>query len=217
MTARIASCCLVVAGLIGLASWLVVSESTTNIAFADVQKKMKEARTVTFTLISEETVSDLQSGDIQYKHMYMGDHLARVEGEMKGKTLFVGIEDGKAGKGLMLNPIKKTAYFYEKDQKRKSNYDHIIYIVKNHKNAKKLSEKLIDGKKTIGFQLQLPDPGNSGAFQRVWVDSKTQLPVFMEFFSKDDAGKETRLRKATNFIFGRKLDPKLFRLELPPG
>jgi hypothetical protein len=139
MTARIASCCLVVAGLTGLASWLVVSESTTSIAFADVQKKMKEARTVTFTLIIEQTEPVSQPEDVQYKYMYMGDFLVRTEFVMKGNTVFVMIENTKEGKGLTLNPKKNTAYYYEKDrnknpdQKQKSNYENIIHIVKNQK------------------------------------------------------------------------------------
>jgi outer membrane lipoprotein-sorting protein len=62
----------------------------------------------------------------------------------------------------------------------------------------------------------LPNIGKKGEFQRVWVDSRTRLPVSIEFFGKDDTGKETLLRTATEIVFGGKLDPKLFHLELPP-
>lgn len=221
MIARIASCCLVVAGLVGLTGWLVMSESATSIAFADVQKKMKEARTVTFTFTLEKADPAFRAEDLQFKYWYTGDNLIRHEMIVKEKTVLGVIVNTKNGKGMMFNSIRKTACFYEDDingnsaQKPKSNYDMILNIVKNHKNPKKLSENLIDGKKTIGFLL--PGDGTDNDAQRIWVDAETQLPVLIEFLKKDESGELAVRGKIPNIVFGANLDPNLFEVTLPPG
>jgi len=88
-------------------------------------------------------------------------------------------------------------------------------------NAEKLPERIVDGKKAIGFRVVEKTERKQGtdAFTRTfWVDPQTKLPIRIEIsFRSTDAFMGQSDWVQTDFIFDAPIDRALFSTEPPEG
>jgi outer membrane lipoprotein-sorting protein len=86
-------------------------------------------------------------------------------------------------------------------------------------NVKRLPEKLIDGKKAVGFQLDETKTNKFGTTiwrHTWWVDPNTKLPVRLEvIFRGDDPQSGIDERIISDIVFNAPIEQSLFSLESP--
>ncbi len=89
--------------------------------------------------------------------------------------------------------------------------------------TEKLPEKIVDGKKVIGFVLKesvdQADKTTWAETTTYWVDETTKLPVRIEYSgrNKDSNAHESYETARTDFIFDAPLDESLFSTDPPKG
>jgi hypothetical protein len=195
----------VAAAVIVVAALGVHYISAPSITFADVIEPILTARTLIFDII----VGDEDTGPVIHETIVD----SRVRRVISTQEHIVNIFDTESAKMLTLHTKDKTALYADIQgqlQEHTQNYlDFLLNFIPDLKNnpgfkAKELGEKVIDGKKVVGFATNE---------LTVWADAETALPVRIEIESPQLSG------VFTNFQFNvpvEQLEP-LVSMNVPDG
>lgn len=192
------------AGMITLATWLLPTDTGTSIAFADVQKRLENVKSLSFTFTNGAINATTRNPESTGYSKILGNDYHRVEypnGDVhiadlkKKRMLYLRNQEKKAELTIGFDP-KGVMDFYDK--------------MRNwHKESiKTLPDREIDGKVTKGFVVE-----ELGREMKVWVDADTKLPVRVEVSAKTKqfiGGKEANIDIMTDFVFDKALDKGLF-------
>jgi outer membrane lipoprotein-sorting protein len=131
----------------------------------------------------------------------------------------INVSDFSAGKIVSLAPAQKTATIMTftgvpKEKSSENYFKRLSELLAEHKNPKdtqveRLGEKEIDGKQSVGFQLDAP-----AATVTLWGDPKTGLPVRIESTWSGIPRTEVVM---SHFEFNVPLKDALFDLTPPAG
>lgn len=196
--------------LVGL--WLVLACPETTITWADVQKKIENANTVSYTAVLKQegmpewTIKEMvQLGLIRQEITVTQGGGPRVE---------ITVIDLKKGKALQLNPQAKKAYLLDvglpeqltADWRQSDFLAGLKRLIKT--DGKELGARTINGRKAKGYQVAKDQEKLT-----IWADAKTGVPLEMEMtiFQKNV---QTFVK---DFEFDMKLDEALFSLTPPKG
>ena len=207
--AKIAAAIVVVAGIAAL-GWVTLGGGGATVAWADVQEKIRNARTLTFKMAMK------MEGfpDTETKMMFMGPGRMRQEWTM-GPSKVVGIFDVRQGKMITLVEKEKKAIVVnlselpEESRKQYEQQDFLAQMKKLIEESEtELGEREIGGRQAKGYQVQ-----KDGQAMTVWADAKTGRPLEMSMTMFQGETKMTM----SDFEFDAKLDESLFSLEVPEG
>jgi outer membrane lipoprotein-sorting protein len=212
MVLKVASAALVAASVI--ASIMILHPRATNAAFADVQQKLKEVRTVKFT-ITRSTPNFPNEVD---RVMYLGSDLARAE----LSTGEIIVLNRKEKKMLRMQPKAKKVTVFDLPEYSDPIPNQIerLQSVSDHQ-LKQLPDREIDGKRAQEFEIE-----EAGRKESWWIDSKSHLPIRMESRFKRPVmvGPKVKapeiadvLEVFSDFQYNVALPDKLFLTKLPDG
>jgi hypothetical protein len=223
--------------LVALAAWLILLDRSAPLAFADVVRNVKNAKTVTFVTKMPSIIRGSKRSFLQQRWYIQAERFRmEVPREQEGVTptadmppvLMALVADAAKKDALQIDFYRKTAKHIKGDEKI---WDEMTKGLANPieqlrqltgKDAERLGEEELDGKKVQVYRLKRTDlllgmrlTGKDTA--KLWVDPKTGLPVRIAVEPSADS-KE----KAPQFIFeqfrwNEALDPNLFNLEVPKG
>lgn len=194
-----------VAAVIIVAVLLVLSPWGNTVTFADVIKPILTAR----TLILDVIVGDEGTGPVIHETIVD----SRVRRVISNQQHIVNIFDTESATMLTLHTEGKTAVYSDiQGQLQENTQNYLVFLLKfipDLKNnpgfkAKELGEKVIDGKKVVGFATNE---------LTVWADAETALPVRIEIESPQMSA------VFTNFKFNvpvEELEP-LVSMDVPDG
>lgn len=213
MSLKIAAGILVLAGTVTLTSWLIPSSAGPSIAFADVQERLKQVHSVTYT--ESMTVPGKKEPEMSQRIMIFGSHLKRAErrDERADGLDTIEITDMKQGITLMLIPKLKQASINEFDvstdaAKTFSFYERISKMAAEA--GQQLPDREINGKQALVFYLE--EKHGTRTFERTFcVDPKTRLPVRVEVkIRSTEKSMQPTDWVLEKFVFDGKLDKSLF-------
>ena len=232
----------------------------TEFVFEEVQKEVEKAKTVQYDETIKSVLSDGSQLADKKRVMILGNHLKREERDLKvtdkdGKEIpsktqhTVQVFDAEKESLLALFPDKRGYLINNYSTPHKGNgfkpavtaslflkggfYDLIRDVPV--KDAKKLPDRTINGKRAIGFLVEEKQdtPVGTQTWQRTfWVDAETKLPIQIEVRfrpgkiveKKDDKtislqvnGQGQMDDELRDIVFDAPLDEKLFSLEPPEG
>lgn len=230
-------------------TWFIRSGPNSSIAFAEVQKEIAKVKTVQYRESRIDRDADGRTAPKMVKQVkILGPHLERSEvsvtaggdppkGVRWGLALgeYISINNLKEGKLISLYPKTKTYQIVssllsindegkvESNEVRpapKADLYAQIHDVPSDK-AKKLDEKMVDGKRAIGFLVEEKierDRGVDTWTRTYWVDAATKLPVRIEINHRST----NPMRGSTDwvqsdFVFDAPLDKELFSTDPPSG
>lgn len=199
---RIAAALVLIAGT---AAMLFLAGKTSAVALADVVQKVRDAKTLTYTVTS---TSEATGTSVTLKNFQLGDGRERIE----FPTGSISITDPRARKTLMLDPRSKTAFVSEFTAGADAlHYDPVAQLKSlRDAGAKDLGVKEVAGRKLHGFASTSDTPRTT-----VWVDPQSGTPVSVEF-TVPVSGSWSKI-VMTDFVVDAKLDESLFSLEVPAG
>lgn len=207
--ARIAAAVVIVGGLAGVLVWLTAGKGGSSVAWADVQQRIRDARTMTFTV----TMRQKDMPEMVMKMMLKEPGLMRQEFTKPAKV--VNIMDISQGKMLCLIPQEKKVLRVDlgelPDAIRKK-HEEQNYLAEMKKlieeSESELGEKDLDGRQVKGYRLS-----KLGIVDMtIWVDAKTGKPVQIEMALFGGA-----TAVMTELEFDAELTDDLFSLEVPEG
>jgi outer membrane lipoprotein-sorting protein len=203
---RYAAAIVAVAAVVLLALWLANPFGWGSLAFADVQKKVEQTKSVTMTFAGHDVDGKPQSGTAYA----LADGRMRME-DADGSY---NVIDPKRERSLAVNPAKKEALLVKSYYHRgpADVYQLLRDIRKNE--VKKLPAEPVNGQATEVFLAKVKF-GEMEQELKVWVEPKSQLPVRLEVAEKDKNGAERTL--TIDVKFDQPLDEKLFSTESPEG
>jgi outer membrane lipoprotein-sorting protein len=185
--------------------WLLSADSGGGSAFADVQEKVRNTRTLTFKMTRQ------HKGRAETERILIqAPNLLRVE----SAGAKVSIIDYEQRKWLAIDPAKKEATVYQGIGLAAPDiYGMLRNLQKD--TIKRLPPREIDGKTAPGFLV--PVSADEHRYEAaVWVDATTRLPVRLEVSGEDDEGHKS-LEVMSDLVFDTALDPALFSLVPPKG
>jgi len=208
--ASIAAAVLVAACATGMI--LLLTTGGADVAWADVQDKIRNTRTFVFTM------SVQMEGQPEYvmRVMFLGP------GRMRQETIkpdaakgVVNIFDLNKEKMICLVPQQKlartadlSAFPEEVRKKHLESAGPLSKVKEMIKGAEtELGEKEIDGRKAKGYEVE-----KDGHKMTVWVDAKTAVPIEMTTRAFGDFQVTM-----SDFELNKKLDESLFSVEPPEG
>jgi outer membrane lipoprotein-sorting protein len=206
---------LIVAGAVFAA--LFVNLNSSSVAFADVIKKVRQSRSLTFT--AHTTMPGMKQ-PVAMKFFATEDGRFRME----AGDLSILIFDPAAKKGLMLMPKQKQAILLDNPNEltgQKGNGDFIKAIDSFKKLGdrpqRELGEKKIDGRTLRGFVAT-----HENLEYTFWADPKTGEPIRIEVEPLagivPDGSAAGMLKIAmTDFRLDPVIDPAKFSLDVPDG
>lgn len=180
-----------------------------SFAFADVQKAIWAARSVTY----QASMTTGNEKPVVVKVSLLGGDRARGEfsdGEVQ-------ILNNKEGAMMTLYRAKHTAViqpFYSSLEfaKTMANWFQRLWSLPEQA-SRRVGERVDHGRRVIDFLVKLDDREYT-----VTVDAQTKLPVRMEYSTAGLPGGGQPYREVwTDFVFDAPLDPSLFALTPPPG
>ncbi|HBI46476.1 MAG TPA: hypothetical protein DDY78_27030 [Planctomycetales bacterium] len=195
-----------VAAVVLLALWLASPFGGGNLAFADVQKKVEQTKSLTITFTQEGSDGKPQTGTAYA----LSDGRLRME-DADGSY---NVIDPRREQSLAVDPAKKKALLI------KGYYNRVptdVYeILRNIRKSevKKLPGEQLNGQTTEVF-LGKASFGEIEQEIKVWVEPKSQLPVRLEVVDKDDAHAGRKM--TMDLKFDQPFDKKLFSTEAPAG
>jgi hypothetical protein len=217
-----------------LAGWLFLMDRTAPLAFGDVVQNVKNAKTVTFVTRMKSTPLPMLEqkwyirGDAFRMEMPSAQFGDKVPADAP-PVLVAVIADAKQKKALELDFARKTARKITADKEgwedmAKGLANPIEQLRKlKSQDAKRIGEEELDGRKTQVYQLKKADVfmgvrTGQGDTAKLWVDPKTGLPVRIAVERPAGDGKEKEVLFAfEEFTWNERLDPALFKLEVPKG
>ena len=189
-----------------LALWLANPFGPGSLAFADVQKKVEQTKSVTMTF----------SGTGGDGEPVTGAAYALADGRMRmdDPDGSYNVIDLKRERSLAVDPAKKEAVLIKgyHDRGPADVYQLLRDIRKNE--VKKLPAEQVKGQATEVFMAKVK-MGEVQQELKVWVEPKSQLPVRLEIADKDKTGRERKM--TIDVKFDQPLDEKLFSTEPPAG
>ena len=178
-----------------------------TVTFAQVAEQFLKARTVIFDfLIGEEEDSPVMH------EIVVGQRIRRTISNLPGMTQIIDMETGKM---LVLQDADKTAVYVDiKGQLQEMTRGYIEFVrevlmeLKDSPDVKELGEKVIDGRKAIGFSGR----GNNNQELKIWADPKTAVPIRVEL----RLGREFFV-VLKNFKFDVPIDDSQVSMDVTPG
>jgi outer membrane lipoprotein-sorting protein len=193
---------------------LLLNFNSSSVAFADVMKKVRESRSLTFT--ARASVSQLESA---VKFWAVDDGRLRIEmGEPGSPEHSIAIYDPRAGKGIILASSQKLAVVFSsfedlaKRQKGSDDFVKMIHALRRlgDKPEKELGEREFEGRRLRGFVATQ----DRIAFT-VWADPQGGEPVRIEY--QPLAGSDSMKVAFTDIRLDSPIDPASFDLKVPAG
>ncbi len=207
MNPRIAVTVVIVLAMVGLLAWFGGNDIGSQIAFAEIQERLRETKSISFTQTQTLHVEGRPAKTSHCTTILAGS-LMRIDSANGDYTVI----DFKHGKELMVSSKQKKAILWDGLAGRfPVFYDKFRNISQDA--VKRLDEREIDGKKTIGFlvQLDVPNMGDRKVEMTVWVDPATRLPVRMERTGKGEGV------VLDDIVFDGEVDESLLSLTPPVG
>jgi len=218
-----------------LAAWLVLMDRTASVAFADVVKNVRDAKSVTFVIKIPTIVQGKTRSVLQQKMYIQGDaYRMEIPSGQAGlpappgapANLMVEIADVKQKKAIMLDYTTNSATKIEPDDKQweamaKGMVDPVKQLRQlKEQDAERLADEELNGQKTQVYRLKKKEifmglTQNPDETAKLWVDPKTGMPVRIAV--GDPADKEKPFVVFEEFRWNAALEPELFKLDLPPG
>ncbi len=222
--AKIAAVILVVAGIGGMLYWLTVGEGGASSAWADMQKIIRNAQSMTWRMEmsmtmpmpngeTTEMIEMTMHSDCFYKQpgLVRQETTVLIKGE-EITTITVVDFSTEDGRMVTLIPSQKMAVTANlgdlSEEVRDQQKDFLGELKKLIEGSNQpLGEKEIDGRTAQGFRVN-----NMGYEMDIWVDPGSGLPVLME-------GELPGLGKMAmmDFAFDVEIDDELFDLTVPEG
>jgi outer membrane lipoprotein-sorting protein len=191
-----------------------------TLAFADVVQVLNNVRSATWKTSSEVKLPQNVTVKSTGTGMFLAPAHERMEFVLQGSE-GIQILDGEKGRILSLDPASKKAVIIDVTNlppgqdspfgKTFQSWRELAILAQKGEAGKveQLGTKTIDGRLAEGFRIQ------RGTMElKIWVDSKTSLPVRVESTTTSGPAGHTVL---TDFQVDVDLDRKLFSLELPTG
>lgn len=216
--ARYSSLTAVTIAVAAVIGWFTLMNGTSNAAFGDVIKNVKEAKSVTLT--NKQKIGN--QPEFVFKISIQNDHF-----RMEMPRSFAMIADLKKKKVVQLNHARKVAHEYSfSDEVARRFANPIEQFRKLQPDAaKRQGDEQLGGKNTYVYIVNDIDfLGFKGEGEmKIWVDPKTKLPLKIRVGVNSRKGSKSTDRPFDtvityeDFEWNRKLDPKLFELKVPTG
>ena len=208
--AKTAAAVVIAAGAIGLIAYFTIGDGGASIAWADVQEKIRNARTMTYkTKVKVEGLPTMET-----TVMLKEPGLMRQEMTM-GPSKVITIMDIRQGKMIALVEAQKKSTTYDltglpaEERKKQEEQDFLAGIKKLIEESEtELGEKKIDGRAVKGYRVE-----KGKQVITIWADAKTAQPVEMNMTMFQGETKGTM----SEFKFDVELDDALFSVEVPKG
>ena len=203
---RYAAALIALAATVVLVLWLANPFGGPSLAFADVQKKVQQTKSVTMTFNGHDGDGKQQSGTAYA----LADGRMRIE-DSDGSY---NVIDPKRERSLAVNPAKKEALLIKSyhNPGPADVYQLLRDIRKNE--VKKLPAEQVNNQPAEVFMAKVK-MGDVELELKVWVEPKSQLPVRFEVADKDKIGRERKM--TIDVKFDQPLDEKLFSTDPPEG
>jgi outer membrane lipoprotein-sorting protein len=222
-------------GLAAAAALLIVTAGSfwlwdrhAGLAFGDVVKNVRKAKSVSFTCTQKLT----PQSPVLSQQWYLQDNkmrleLAGVQGDVRAKEqiLLAVIADFDRKETLRLDFVRKLAQRWDIQKDVVRNYVNPIDQLRRLKDqdAQRLADEKLDGRVVQVYRLKKLHIWNAnqevkeGELAKVWVDPQSGLPVrfVIEGWNADHKCK-MRLVFA-DFVWNKSLAPQMFKLEVPKG
>ena len=201
-------------------NYLGGSPDGASVAWGEVLENIEKAKTLTWKLTAtKEGTSTI------YRYMVLEPYSMRVEWP-DGKVV---ISDHREEMALMLDPANKTATVRHARRKTLNYYNYFLHFKDGPGlPVKEISSREINGKRAIGFRLEVPKGPNGyyGVSENnepvidfdtiMWVDPETLLPVLKEVTMVGADGRTMHVI-TDEIVLDAELDESLFSLEAPAG
>jgi hypothetical protein len=208
------------AGVAGLATLFVLSESAAAVTAAEVQVADGPPRTM-IARVDRHSVPPAKVAEEPYRILIRAPSVLRIEQPDGSYT----ITDLARHKALLVDPAKKSAQVLEGLHPPGGEPDRSVYDLFRtiaDRPIKSVPPRLIAGKEAPGFVVPNPMPGGGAAGLKLpeaqttaWVDPQTRIPLRIETVTREGGATTTEI---TSIIaFDRPLDARLFDLTPPEG
>ena len=197
---------LVAAAVVLWALWLVGPFGAGNLAFADVQKKVEQTKSLTITFTQEGSDGKPQTGTAYV----LSDGRLRME-DSDGSY---NVIDPKRERSLAADPAKKEALLIKGFYNLMPTDVYQMFRDIRKSEVKKLPGEQLNGQTTEVFLGKAPF-GDVVQEVKVWFEPKSQLPVRLEIVDHSNGG--AGLKMTMDLKFDQPLDEKLFSTEAPAG
>jgi outer membrane lipoprotein-sorting protein len=195
-----------VAAVVLLALWLAVPFGAGNLAFADVQKKVEQTKSLNLTFTQEGSDGKPQTGTAYV----LSDGRVRME-DQDGSY---NVVDPRRELSLAVDPAKKTALLIRGYYNRMPTDVYQMFRDIRKSEVKKLPGEQLNGEAAEVFLGKAPF-GETEQEVKVWVEPKSQLPLRLEIVDQDKASAGRKM--TMDLKFDQPLDEKLFSTEAPAG
>jgi outer membrane lipoprotein-sorting protein len=220
--ARVAALFVLVVSVIAA---IILSLNSSPVAFADVIRKVRESRTLTFN--AQMNVPGARQSISMKFFMEEGGRFRMETAEPSSPMHSIAVFDAHANKGVMLMPRAKMAVVltnfndFVKQQQKGNGADggggpgdfvKMLETLKKlgDKPEKELGEWTFDGRRLRGFVAR-----QEGVAFTVWADPKTGEPVRIEL---EPPGAPASMKIAfTDIHVDPPIDPAKFKLDIPAG
>ncbi len=218
---KIAASILVLAAVGAAFLWMTVGTGGATVAWADVQRIIRNAQTMTFKM-EMQMATPMPGGETIETTMHC-DFFAKEPGLMRQEiTMFINGREhqqimvmdmsSEDGVVVMLTPEQKLAirmnFSDMPDITRKQHKNYLAEFKRLVEGSNEpLGEREIDGQLAHGFRVT-----QMGIEMDIWVDSETALLVLIEGDMFDMGN-----MKMTDFQFDVELDDELFDMTIPEG
>ncbi|HUS91587.1 MAG TPA: hypothetical protein VM695_07030 [Phycisphaerae bacterium] len=199
----------VLAVAVGLWAFLTVGGGGATITWADVQREIREARTLTFTATMEQNgvpamvVRGMAKGTVSRQEMSKPYEMIVIMDIAKKKVLSIETKE----KTAVLTSISQLPEAARKRLEEGDYFGHLKKLIE--KAGVEIGEKTIDGRQAKGYRV-----GKGGRIEMtLWADAKTGHPIVMEFLQY--GGRVKTVIK--DFELDKKLDDSLFSFQPPEG
>ncbi len=211
-TAQYGSIAAVLALIAGLFLWLGPGGST-NVAFAEVAKKLDKVKTARF-------ITTMKYGDqpaMTTKQFIRNDGMMRQEMPMG----IVMVIDTQKQQGLLIQTQRKIAQRVTFDGLPMQNMmaNNPIEQMRKMRNpdAKPIGKERLNGREMLIYEIQQPMLKELNATFKLWVDPKTELPVQVLMTMPVPDTEERATITIDRFVWNEPMDEALFSMEPPEG
>ena len=195
--------------LLVIGGWFLFSGPGTNVSFAQVIEKVREAKSFSYEIVNEPMGTTKSPGwEKSVMKVYFKEPGLLREERPGGDVMIQNITAGKtlrydpSTKKAMLFPFKPQApwlafrkFFLDKDRNWGDGAE------------QRLGEREVDGKKAQGFAVR----ENENTVWNIWVDSKTAKLLRLEYVTRDWKTVTSKI------VLNPDLPDSLFSVEVPEG
>jgi outer membrane lipoprotein-sorting protein len=196
---------LAAAAVIIIAVLIVLNPFGSSITFAQVIEPIINARTIICDLV----IGGEENGSVTHE-IIVDSRIRRTMTNMPNMTLVI---DLKSEKMLVLDSEAKTAFYANiKGELGNTTQSYVKFLrdtiteIRNNPDIEKLDERIINGRKAVGFIGRGPNTEVT-----IWADPKTAFPIQINL----RIGQSHSILK--NFEMGVPVDESLLSMDVPPG